>query len=137
MPKFHDLVAFQRAVDLTAQIYEITQAFPKQEMYGLTAQMRRAALGVPSNIAEGQGRLTYGEWRQFLSQARGSLFEIEAQATVAERLRFLTAEEHSRITVAIRKTGRALIGLIRWVKKQEASKPRNLATPQPRNPATG
>jgi|ERR1041385_5594751 four helix bundle protein len=132
MPKFHDLVVFQRALDLSVQIYEITSSFPKQELYGLTAQLRRAAYGVVSNIAEGEGRLTFGERRQFLSQARGSLFEVEAQALIAERLKFLSAADHARIDVAIQKTGRALIGYIRWVKKQEDSaKPRHRATSQP------
>jgi four helix bundle protein len=88
-------------------------------------------VGVVSNIAEGQGRPTNGEWRQFLGYARGSLFEIEAQAIVAERLGFLSQADHERIEVLIQKTGRALIGLIRWVKKAEQD-----ATAKPRNPAT-
>jgi len=133
MPKLNNLVAFQRAVDLTVEVYELTRSLPKQELYGLTSQMRRAAMGVASNIAEGQGRLTYGEWRQFLSQARGSLFEVEAQAMVAERLGFFTSEQQVRIATSVRKTGKALFGLIRWVKSQERrpSKPRSPETSQP------
>ncbi|HJW95680.1 MAG TPA: four helix bundle protein, partial [Thermoanaerobaculia bacterium] len=134
MPKLQDLVAFQRAVELTVTIYESTKTFPKQEMYGLTAQIRRAAIGVVSNIAEGQGRITYGERRQFFSQAHGSLFEVEAQAIVAQRLAYLSASDFSRINEWIQKTGRALIGLIRWVQKLEKSpRPR---THEPTNPAT-
>lgn len=132
MPKFHDLVVFQRALDLTVCVYEVTSSFPRQEIYGLTAQLRRAAYGVVSNIAEGEGRLTFGERRQFLSQARGSTFEVEAQALIAQRLRFLSPEDHERIEASVQKTGRALIGYIRWVKKQEeTAKPRNRATAKP------
>jgi len=134
MPKFFDLVVFQRALELSVQVYEVTSSFPRQEMYGLTAQLRRAAYGVVSNIAEGEGRLTFGERRQFLSQARGSLFEVEAQTLIAVRLRFLSPEDHERIEASVQKTGRALIGYIRWVKKREdTAKPRNRATA---NPAT-
>lgn len=132
MSKFHDLVVFQRAVDLSVHIYEVTRTFPKEEMYGLTSQLRRAAYGVVSNIAEGEGRLTYGERRQFLSQARGSLFEVEGQSIIAERLGFLTADAHAAIEASVQKTGRALIGYIRWVKKlEESAKPRNRVTAKP------
>jgi len=133
MSKFQDLVVFQRAVDLSVHIYEVTRTFPKEEMYGLTSQLRRASYGVVSNIAEGEGRLTYGERRQFLSQARGSLFEVEGQSIIAERLGFLTADAHAAIRVHVRKTGKALIGYIRWVKKMEESiaKPRNPAAAKP------
>lgn len=66
------------------EIYRSTRAFPKDEMYGLTNQLRRAAVFIPSNIAEGQGRLTTGEFKQFLGHARGSLFEVESQLVIAE-----------------------------------------------------
>ena len=73
MRQFHDLVAFKRALEVVVAVYDATATFPRREMYGLVSQIRKAAIGVISNIAEGQGRLTDGEWRQFLSQARGSL----------------------------------------------------------------
>jgi four helix bundle protein len=134
MPKsIHDLIAFQRAVDLCVEVYEVTAAFPKHELYGLTAQIRRAAISIPSNIAEGQGRLTYGEWRQFLSHARGSLFEVEAQLTVALRLRFATDVGAIRIRERARAAARALAGLIRWVQANERTtkQPNNSTTQQP------
>lgn len=130
---FYDLVAFQRAVDLIIEVYAVTAAFPKAELYGLTSQMRRAAVGVSSQIAEGQGRLSFGEWRQFLSQARGSLFEVEAEALLAHRLGFLDEQQRERIARGVQRTGKALIGLIDWVqqRERETRQPRNRATAQP------
>ncbi len=135
---FYDLVAFQRAVDLTAEVYAVTAAFPRAELYGLTSQLRRAAVGVSSQIAEGQGRLSFGEWRQFLSQARGSLFEVEAEALIANRLGFLDEQQRERIARGVQRTGKALVGLIDWVQRREreARTPRNRGTAQPRNRIT-
>jgi four helix bundle protein len=87
MPQnFHDLTVWQRAIDLTVCIYKLTQKFPKEETYGLTAQLRRAGVSVASNIAEGRGRLNPGEFRQFLGIALGSAFEIQTQLLVARKL---------------------------------------------------
>lgn len=86
---YTELVAWQRAMDLAVEVYRATQGFPPDERFGLTSQVRRAAVSVPSNIAEGQGRLTKGEFRQFLGQARGSLLEVETQMELARRLGFL------------------------------------------------
>ncbi len=74
---YQDLVVWQKAMDFVIQIYEITKRFPREEAYGLSAQLRRAAVSIPSNIAEGQGRLTEGKVRQFLGHSRGSLLEVE------------------------------------------------------------
>lgn len=130
---FKDLVAFQRALDVVVAVYDVTARFPKAEMYGLVSQLRRAAIGVISNIGEGQGRLTYGEWRKFLSDARGSLYEVESQCIAAERLHFMNARELQEMTRLIRKAGRALSGLIEWVRAKERStkQPSNSATQQP------
>jgi four helix bundle protein len=135
MPKsIHDLVAFQRAVELCIEVYEVSALFPRDERFGLTAQIRRAAVSVPSQIAEGHGRLHYSEWRQFLSQARGSLFEVETQALLARRLKFIDAPEHEKVERSIRRTGKALVGLTKWVQQQEraTARPRDRETPQPR-----
>ena len=86
---FKDLVVFQRALELTEAVYDVTTRFPRSEMYGLVSQLRRASIRVVSDIAEGQGRATYRDWRRFLTDARGSLYEIEAQSILAERLHFL------------------------------------------------
>jgi len=89
MPQdFHDLTVWQRAIDLTVCIYKLTQRFPKEEIYGLVSQLRRASVSVASNIAEGRGRLNPGEFRQFLGVALGSTFEVQTQLIVARRLNF-------------------------------------------------
>ncbi len=87
MPQdFHDLTVWQRAIDLTVCIYKLTQRFPKEEAYGLVSQLRRAAVSVASNIAEGRGRLNPAEFRQFLGIALGSTFEVQTQLVVAKKL---------------------------------------------------
>ena len=83
---FRDLVVWQRAIELTACIYKLTRSFPKDELYGLVSQMRRASVSIASNIAEGRGRLSPVEFRQFLSLAQGSTSELKTQLVVAERL---------------------------------------------------
>ena len=83
---FRDLIVWQRSMQLTVAIYRLTQNFQREEMYGLSSQLRRAADSVPSNIAEGQGRLTSGEFRQFLGVARGSNFEVQTQLEIARAL---------------------------------------------------
>ena len=84
---FQDLTVWQRAMEMTVSIYTLTKAFPKEEMYGLTSQLRRASVSVASNIAEGRGRMTDGEFRQFLGIAQGSTYEVQTQLLVARRLK--------------------------------------------------
>jgi four helix bundle protein len=81
-----ELAVWQRAMDLTVCIYKLTRGFPKDELYGLVSQLRRAAVSVASNIAEGRGRLNEREFRQFLGIALGSIFEVKTQLVVARRL---------------------------------------------------
>jgi four helix bundle protein len=83
---FRDSIAWQRAMDLSTTIYAVTSVFPKEEMFGLTNQLRRASVSVASNIAEGQGRLTPGEFAHFLGMARGSALELQTQLELACRL---------------------------------------------------
>jgi four helix bundle protein len=83
---FHDLIVWQRAIELTVSIYSLTRSFPKDGMYGLTSQMRRSSVSVASNIAEGRGRLNAAELRQFLGVAQGSICELKTQLIVAKRL---------------------------------------------------
>jgi four helix bundle protein len=120
MKTFEDLRAFQRALDLMVDVYTATESFPRAELYGMTSQLRRAACSVVSNIAEGQGRLTYGEWRQHLSEARGSLYEVQAQVLAAFRLRFIVEASAEHLKKRIRAAARELTGLIDWVRRREA-----------------
>jgi four helix bundle protein len=83
---FRELVVWQRSMQLATAVYRITSSFPREEVYGLASQIRRSAVSVPSNIAEGQGRLTTGEFRQFLGMARGSNFELQTQLEIAREL---------------------------------------------------
>jgi four helix bundle protein len=85
---FRELQVWQRSMELTVAVYRLTRDFPREEQYGLTAQIRRSAVSIPSNIAEGQGRLSTGEFRQFLAIARGSNCEVQTQLEIARALRF-------------------------------------------------
>jgi four helix bundle protein len=86
---YRDLVVWKKSMALVLDVYRSTQSFPRTETYGLVSQLRRAAVSVPSNIAEGQARLTTGEFKQFLGQARGSLVEVETQIAIARELGYL------------------------------------------------
>jgi len=99
-------------MDLVFAIYRCTGSFPKQEVYGLTSQMRRAAVSIPSNIAEGKGRHSRKELLQFLFRARGSLLELRTQLTIARELRFLTTVNEEMLTAVACEVGRLLNGLI-------------------------
>ncbi|HYS52639.1 MAG TPA: four helix bundle protein [Thermoanaerobaculia bacterium] len=112
---YKDLVAWQHAMTLCEQIYRVTDAFPGREIYGLTHQVRKSAVSIPSNIAEGEGRLTSGERRQFLSQARGSLFELETQLIIAERVGYLRRKEPFE---TLDESRRALEGYIGYVRRR-------------------
>jgi len=109
---YKDLVVWQKAMDLVTSAYRSTARFPKGELFGLTSQARRAAVSIPSNIAEGQGRLSEKEFRHFLGQARGSLMELETQLQVAENLGYLTKEEVAGLLQSCAEVGRLLNGLI-------------------------
>ena len=86
---YRELIVWQKAIDLVVAIYRITQSFPREEAFGLTSQLRRAAVSIPSNIAEGQGRRSAKEFQRFLDIARGSLQEVETQLLIANRLHYL------------------------------------------------
>jgi four helix bundle protein len=90
---YRDLVAWQKAMKFVTAIHEVTQRFPGEERYGLTNQLRRAAVSVPSNIAEGQARFSQREFHHFLGQARGSLVEIETQLMISRDLKYLHAAQ--------------------------------------------
>ncbi len=110
---YTELLVWQKAVDLVVAVYEMTARFPKEEVYGLTSQMRRAAVSIPSNIAEGQGRHTTREFLHFLSIAHGSLQEMETQTFIAERLKYLGQQERLKVVESSGEVARLIRGLCR------------------------
>ncbi len=96
---------------LAREVYLVTQAFPKQEMYGLTSQLRRAAVSVPSNIAEGQARFSHREFQHFLSTARGSLVEVETPLLLAKELSYLNESDCDRLLLLCSELGKIINGL--------------------------
>jgi len=93
---YRNLIVWQRAVDLSVEVYKITAGFPREEIYGITSQMRRCAVSVASNIAEGYGRNSKNEYRHFLGVARGSALELQTQLAIAAELGFTKAESLER-----------------------------------------
>jgi len=114
---YRDLVVWDKAMELVMEIYRLTQTFPKEESFGLMTQLRRSAVSIPSNIAEGQGRLSRGEFRVFLGNARGSLSELETQILIARKLDYLKESEANGLMERAAEVGRTLNGLIGSMKK--------------------
>ena len=117
---FTDLRVWQEAVDLATEVYGVTAAFPKHEIYSLAQQMRRAAVSVPSNIAEGRGRGSSRDFRQFLYQARGSLLELQTQMIIAERLKYCSEQKSHFLLEHASRVGRSLSGLINAISEKVA-----------------
>jgi four helix bundle protein len=109
---YRDLIAWQKAKALALEVYRCTRKFPKDEIYGLTSQMRRAAISVPSNIAEGKGRYSRKELVQFLFHARGSLLELETQLSIAYDLKYMDSVTFCRFEGKTQELGRILNGLV-------------------------
>src|SRR5215475_1984970 len=104
-------------MDLVLDVYHATRAFPREETYGLVAQMRRAAVSIPSNIAEGRGRYSHREMTQFLVNARGSLLELETQIEVAQELKFFTEKVAIELLSRSHEVGRLLNGMLQHFKQ--------------------
>ena len=111
MSDFRRLVAWQRGMELARAAYTITAEFPRSELYGLSQQLRRAAVSVPCNVAEGHGRWHRKEFLQFLSVAHGSLNEVDTLLDLAEMLRFADSAALSRPRALVSETGKVLAGL--------------------------
>ena len=109
---YKDLLVWQRSMDLVETIYRITAALPASEQFGLTAQMRRSAISIPSNIAEGYGRQATGEYRHHLSFSRGSLLELETQAMLCFRLKYLAEDQLNPVLKQIAEISKMLGSLI-------------------------
>ena len=108
---YRDLVVWQRAVDLVVEVYRVTGGFPREEQFGLSAQVRRAGVSVAANIAEGSGRATSRDLMNFLSIARGSLKETESMVFVAQRLGFVSAADCIEVLRLTDETSRMLTAL--------------------------
>ena len=110
---YRELRVWQLAVDIVIEIYRVTRAFPADEKFGLIAQLRRAAVAIPSNIAEGRARLGAAEFRHFVSVARGSVAEVETQLAVAVALGYIGADEITALSAQLDELSKMLFGLYR------------------------
>ena len=120
---YQDLEVWQRAMDLVVEAYGLTKQFPTQERYGLTAQLQRSAVSIPSNIAEGRGRRGLGGFLYHLSVANGSLMELETQIQIAVRLGYLRDVEGQGILRRCGEVGRLLAGLSRALRRRRGVPP--------------
>ena len=117
---YKDLLVWKKSMELVANIYRLSQGFPKEETYGLTSQMRRSAVSIPSNIAEGKGRRTAAEFQQFLVQSRGSLYELETQLQIAGDLGYVKISMVEEMKIKTTEIAKMLNALIEAVKRQKA-----------------
>ncbi len=113
---YRDLKGWQLSMDVVEHVYRLTQGFPKQETYGLTSQIQRAAVSIPSNVAEGHTRDSTKEFLHHLSIALGSLSELETQLILSQRLRYINEQELNAILLKTEETGKILRGLQRSLK---------------------
>ena len=112
---YREIKVWQKAIELVVDIYSCTRSFPREELYGLAGQLRHAAVSIASNIAEGKGRRTDREFLQFLHHARGSVFEVETQLTIASRLGYMPEAEVLRLGHSASEIARMLNGLIKAI----------------------
>ena len=113
MKTYRDLQVWQRSMTLATEIYKISKEFPKDEAYGLTSQMRRCAISVPSNMAEGYGRNSTNEYLHFLRIATGSLYELQTQMEISMNLHYLNRDKFDKLYELSREIERMLSSLIR------------------------
>lgn len=111
MAGYQDLVVWQKAMDVVVLVYELTAKFPKDEIFGLVSQMRRAAVSIASNIAEGQGRRMQNEFNHFLGIANGSKAELETQLQLCERIKYVVREDIELVLNLLDDIGRMIYGL--------------------------
>ncbi len=125
---YKDLIAWQKGMGLVAAIYDATEGFPPHEQFGLVSQMRRAAVSVPSNIAEGKAHYSNRDFVRFLRHARGSLAEIETQVLIAQQRQYLPATTTTKLTQQLDELGRILSGLINSLKERGRAQDSELRT---------
>lgn len=117
---FSDLRVWRSGMELAVNVYRSTANFPREEIYSLTQQMRRAAVSIPSNIAEGKGRGSKRDFRQFLFNARGSLLELQTQVMIAQTLGYLSKAEANELLTRAAGVGKSLSGLINYLSEAVA-----------------
>ena len=122
MSSYRDLIAWKKGMELVALVYDATEEFPPREQFGLVSQLRRAAVSVSSNIAEGKNHYSNRDFVRFLRHARGSLAEIETQVLIAEQRKYLTPATTAKLTQQLDELGRILSGLISSMKDSERTK---------------
>lgn len=118
---YKDLISWQKAMELVNAVYDVTDGFPKREVYSLTDQIRRAAVSIPSNIAEGQAHFSNREFLHFLRHSRGSLAELETQLLIAERRSYLHESQANELLHRADELSRIRSGLISSIKEKERS----------------
>jgi len=116
MKNFKNLKVWQNGIEFVVNIYKETEVFPEEEIYGLTSQIKRSAISVPSNIAEGSGRGTKKEFNHFLDIALGSTFELETQLIIANKLNFLSDQNFEKLNVQLDEEQKMIIGLQKSLK---------------------
>jgi len=119
---FRDLLVWQKAMILVTDVYRASSEFPKSEQYGLTSQLRRCAVSIPSNIAEGFGRDSTNDYLRFLSIANGSLYESQTQLEIARNLDFLSEQQFTQLLEQAREIERMLSSLIRRLREGQRDK---------------
>ncbi len=118
---YKDLIAWQKGMEFVAMIYDATQTFPSHEQFGLISQLRRAAVSVPSNIAEGKAHYSNRDFARFLRHARGSLAEIETQVLIAHQRTYLDTDTTTDLTQKADELGRILSGLINSLRDHDST----------------
>lgn len=112
---YRDLIVWQKSMKLVTEVYTATKAFPHEELYSLTAQVRRSAISIPSNIAEGYGRHSTGDYKRFLQIAVGSIFELQTQLEIAANLKYLASEFFGSLYNAAKEIELMLLALIKKI----------------------
>ena len=112
------LDVWKKAIEFVVAVYKATENFPTDEKFGLTSQLRRAAISIPANIAEGAGRKSHKEFAHFLSNSQGSASEVETELLIASRLRYLRDDDYVFLTGALDEIGRMLTGLCQYLQKK-------------------
>lgn len=119
MESYKELEVWKKAVELVVEMYQTTKRFPREEIYTLVSQIRRAAISIPANIAEGWARGTTKEYLQYLKIARGSLMELETHVIISQRVNCLREEELEKLSTSIQQIGKMLNGLIKSLSRKQ------------------